>query len=268
MEIIHQFNTGVNLYRNDKIAYPPHLHDDIEIVTLFKGKARVTVVGQEYLLSDGDAVAIFPNAVHSFVRISENVETGKIIFSPDEVPELKNELLSGLPIHPIIKSDVMEKMGIISLVDEILREYEASSAPVRRAYLTLLTGKILALPSLSERTGSLQTLTGVSAQIIEYCKRNFRENITISSVAKAVFVSYDYVSRIFSHKLKINFRTYINGLRLNHATKLLSEGNSSVTEIAYECGFSCLRTFNRVFSGAFGCSPKAYVAKKNQAIKI
>lgn len=267
MSVIHQFNTGVNLFHNDKISYAPHLHDDAELVVLFGGKAVAIVGGKEYTMEDGDAAVIFPNVVHSFAQVSEKVETGKFIFSADELPELKGELFSDAPDNPIVKADVMQKNGLIRLAREVLSEYDFSSVAVRKAYLTLLTGKLLALPSLADRRKVALPSTGAVSQIVDYCKNNFRENITVSAVAKAVFVSEGYVSRVFSDKLKIGFRAYINGLRLNYAVKLLSENNLTVTEVAFESGFSCLRTFNRVFFETFGCSPKKYVTATKTAIK-
>ena len=51
-------------------------------------------------------------------------------------------------------------------------------------------------------------------------------------------------------------------IRLNNACILLSEGNLSVTEIAYLTGFSSVSYFGKLFKDAFSCSPKEYRTKK------
>ncbi len=258
MTVIHQINDGVKLYRNDKIAFPPHLHEEVEIIFIFKGNALANINGEEFILGEGDIAIIFPDAVHGYKQLSDKVEVGKFIFQPDFLPEIKNELYSGAPIRPVIRRNEWENMRLTPLAQEILAYYENSSAAVKKAYLLLLTGKILSSPTLFEKSKAHPRKTDTVTQIIDYCKDNYREDITVKSIAKELFISEGYVSRIFADKLKINFRAYINGLRLNRALKLLNETNLSVSEIAYDCGFSCMRTFNRVFYARFGVSPSKY----------
>ena len=54
---------------------------------------------------------------------------------------------------------------------------------------------------------------------------------------------------------------FINNLRIEHARGLLSRGGR-ITDVAYASGFSSIRTFNRVFSEEYGCSPSEYRKKK------
>ena len=56
-----------------------------------------------------------------------------------------------------------------------------------------------------------------------------------------------YISHLFKDRLGIGFHEYVNMMRVNEATKLLTETTESVTDIAYQVGFSCPRSFNRAF---------------------
>ena len=57
-------------------------------------------------------------------------------------------------------------------------------------------------------------------------------------------------------------------MRINRACKLLGEDSLNITEIANECGFSTIRTFNRVFLKTVGMTPKAYRNSKNRTVDI
>ena len=101
-------------------------------------------------------------------------------------------------------------------------------------------------------------------EILDFCENNYVTDISISSVAAALHRSRSYISHIFSNKININFRDYINSLRLNMAKNLLATGDLSITEVASKCGFSTIRTFNRAFRKLYGVSPTEFRNTKRQ----
>ena len=58
------------------------------------------------------------------------------------------------------------------------------------------------------------------------------------------------------------FNKYVNLLRINKSKKMLETTAKSVTEIALECGYSSLRSFNRTFLAQEKITPTEY--KKNK----
>ena len=51
------------------------------------------------------------------------------------------------------------------------------------------------------------------------------------------------------------FIDYLNDYRLTIAERLLKSSDSSVLEIAEQCGFDNLSYFNRIFKRKYGISP-------------
>lgn len=207
-----------------------------------------------YTINTGDFVIIFPNVVHSYT-LESNVDVGKFIFSPDTIPELSRTLKQERPKSPVVKREKVSSTKLESLSREILLSYKSSSAPVRKAYLLLLAGKLLELCELEERK---ELNDNIIIQIFDYCKQNFRSDITLNDVANALFVSKSYISHIFCCKLKINFRSYINIIRINEAASLMRQDNITITEAAQQSGFGSIRTFNRAFLKHMGTTPKEY----------
>ena len=253
MKFFHQFHTSPQIIHNNKINYEPHLHEAIEIITLFKGQASLSVDGQSYKMQEGDFLIIFPNTIHS-LYCNGDVDVGKFIFSPQSVPNLSTQFDMSHPRCPVIKSSDAALKGLDTLSKEILECYSTSSSSVKSAYLFLLAAKLLELCELQQREGS----EDIVRQVFDYCQKHYTEPITQSDVARALHISSSYLSHIFMYKLKINFCSYINTLRINRSCTLLSQSKKSITDIADESGFSSLRSFNRAFARYVGTTPKQY----------
>ena len=201
-------------------------------------------------MTRGDLLIVFPNTVHSYTS-EKDVDVGKFIFSPDTLPELREIFNTKYPRRPIISG----REELQELSKEILASFDSSSPTVKKAYLLLLTGKLLENCELEDRADfDGDTLNA----ILDYCQNNFRSSIKQRDVAAALHISESYLSHVFSAKMEINFCRYLNILRTSEACRMLTESSKSITEIAYECGFSSLRSFNRAFSEQIGMSPREY----------
>jgi len=64
-----------------------------------------------------------------------------------------------------------------------------------------------------------------------------------------------YFSRIFKDISGMNYKTYLNLVRFNKAEIMIKTSNKPITDIAFECGFTSIRTFNRVYKGIKGDIP-------------
>ncbi len=92
---------------------------------------------------------------------------------------------------------------------------------------------------------------------IEYIQANFRENITLDDLAERTFLSKTYISHSFQKYLGISFTGYLTMVRLAHAQTLLG-GKNTVTDIAYESGFSSANAMIKAFKHYRGSTPGAY----------
>ncbi len=95
----------------------------------------------------------------------------------------------------------------------------------------------------------------------EYIRNNYRENITLESVAKTVYMNPFYFSAFFKKHTNMNFKEYLNSQRLEEAEKLLLGTNKHIGEIAAEVGFKNARSFSNIFREAYNVTPAEY--KKN-----
>lgn len=82
---------------------------------------------------------------------------------------------------------------------------------------------------------------------VNYMKANFSLNISLKDLGKLTGYSPNHFQRIFSAIVGVSPQKYLETIRINHAKYLLIKNESSITNVAYECGFSSHPHFAKVF---------------------
>lgn len=95
-------------------------------------------------------------------------------------------------------------------------------------------------------------------KVNQIVKDNYKEGITLSSLAQKFNVSNSYLSKLFYEKNEVKFSTYIDNLRLQKAKELLKVTNYKIYEIAREIGFDDPYYFSSWFKKHIGISPTKY----------
>ncbi|GHT87980.1 hypothetical protein FACS1894137_15920 [Spirochaetia bacterium] len=80
----------------------------------------------------------------------------------------------------------------------------------------------------------------------------------MDDAANDAALSKFHFTRFFKEQTGQSFHAYLSMVRVSHAVENLIKTDISITDIAYQCGFSSLKTFNRVFKTYTGKSPSQY----------
>lgn len=95
-------------------------------------------------------------------------------------------------------------------------------------------------------------------KICKYIEVNFKKDITLKEIAELVNMSESAISHFFKKRTNRSFITYLTDVRIGYASRLLAETTQSVADIAFECGFSNLSNFNRIFKKYKNQTPTDY----------
>ena len=96
---------------------------------------------------------------------------------------------------------------------------------------------------------------------LKYIDQNYSDDsISLNVVAKAINISANYLSAVFSQKMGISFVEYLTQKRMEKAKYLLRNTAKRSGEIAYEVGYKDPRYFSFVFKKTQGCTPRDYRA--------
>ena len=95
-------------------------------------------------------------------------------------------------------------------------------------------------------------------RVVDYISRNLGRTIKLSQVAREAGMSISCFTRMFKGDMEETFTAYVNNLRIAKSLKMLEKNNLSMSEIAFECGFTNQYHFTRTFKKITRISPSGY----------
>ncbi len=95
-------------------------------------------------------------------------------------------------------------------------------------------------------------------RVKQYVEKNYSKLISLDIIAGIACMEASYFSTFFHEKVGITFPDYLRFYRISKAKEIFKTSDKSVTEVAFEVGFSDLRTFERNFKGIEGMTPVKY----------
>ena len=225
-----------------------NLHEYSEILYCKNGEGRVIINGETINIKTHELVWIPPNYIHRFD--CPNAEVICAVFSNDLIP-LFFKALEGR--HFRVSSVCVEELAYFL---DGFHNLKKSDYLIVSGYLNLICAKVIKCSSFENP----RYTDGVLYQkIISYVSENYTNDITLSQVAKMFGYNEKYLSYTLHDLTGVNFRQLLNFYRINHAKNLLSNSkNKNIGQIAMECGFGALNTFNREFKRVVGMTPRAY----------
>ena len=94
--------------------------------------------------------------------------------------------------------------------------------------------------------------------IFQFTLNNFNRQIPLEEVADLANMTVHGFCRYFKKRTDKTYVNFLIDIRLGHACKLLSKGESDIAEIAYQSGFNNITHFNRKFKEKKKMTPSAY----------
>lgn len=189
------------------------------------------------------------NGAYEYTRpVTENGEViciifiGNIYLDNPRKKNLENNLcVRDIPSAPILETmepgftyDKCENMGI------------------------LLESYIRFLLTVSPESDTDLSYDPLLENLKNFIDSNPEYNITPAQLAQTFHYNEKYLGRLFKQKTGHSIREYSNMRRIEHACRLLTEGNDTVLSIALRLGFNNVTYFNRIFRSFCGVTPTQY----------
>lgn len=244
----------------DGLSFILHYHSHIELVYMLKGKSRAFSDYKEVYLEEGDLFITFPNQIHCYSD-NEPVQCILLIFPQDLCSDYFSLFHSYVPEEPVVRKNQCPE-NTISILQAIV-DSNCSDSPfhtaISKGYFAVLLGELFEIMSLKKvESNDLDTVRC----ILNYCTKNYQNEISLETLSNTLGINKFHISHLFSQKLKIGFIDFVNSLRVDDACNRLKSSNDNITEIAFQAGFSSIRSFNRVFQKQTGVTPSEYRNKQ------
>jgi len=255
-----------------------HQHPEIQITLIVSGTG--TLFQGEYIgeFKPGDVFIIGGNVPHVLKSDSIYYKDDQLISHAISIffdkkslgasffnlPELKNinsfiqQLNRGVQLENTLKI----KVG------EIVRETPFCEGV--EVIMSLL--KILQLTSQSNEVNFLSRETNESyldenegirlKGVYQFTLENFSNAIRLEEVAEIASMTPSAFCRFFKLRTRKTYISFLNEIRVAEACKLLLNEDLPIAQIGYQCGFSNLSNFNRIFKNVKQEAPSAFRKKR------
>lgn len=238
-------------YRIDRRNFPWHC---LEFVS--RGSGKVTLDGIEHQLKPGSCFLYGPGLPHR-IESSADHPLGKYFVG-----------FTGKGV-----ADFLERYGIVpGFVSTCLK-----GEPVRRTFDALIDAGVrksrLGSPICSLITRQLLLMCGGDApaqadtgspaygtysRVRDFIERNFLDLGTLEAVSQACKVDAPYICRLFARYHDESPYQFLTRLRMEHASRLLLDGEATVKSVAASMGFKDAFHFSRVFKAVHHVPPSRF----------
>lgn len=255
----------------------PHWHNSVELFAVYEGSLTFIFREKQIRVDCGDFIIINTNELHSVRADEENMS----VYVQIPISEFKNYLTADrfisfdkkgkgslAKLNPTQMKDTDQKMMqlIRNIYDlngtgapgheyEMLRDYYAMMQLLVTAYR-----QVEADDMLYRSSKALQRLSPIT----EYIKKHYAEDISLQSLAQLFGYSIEHLSRMFQKYAQINYKSYLSGIRLEHAVEEMETSDKTIGEIATEVGFSDSRAMSKAFQKKYGMLPSEYNRKNRE----
>ncbi len=252
-----------------------HSHFDFsELVVVLNGMATHIVNSDQYIIKKGDVFVFNQNTSHGFSH-THDLKICNIMYKPKHLYQIGYDLKSSpgyqalFVIEPFYRKENTFKSMlqltmpgfeyVMNLITAMLKEYEGK----HQGYQTMIYSRFLELVVYLSREYAIYSKERSEklfhiARTISYIEEHYLENIKLKELADMSCISIRQFLRVFKENYRMTPMNYIIRLRLQHACSLLKNSTYSISEIAYESGFSDSNYFTRQFRKMLGITPKEF----------
>ncbi len=248
-----------------------HSHPGVvEICFLKKGEQVYTVNGEEYLLKGNDVFITYPGEQHGTGGNPEG--KGTLYWVQIKIPPPKNTFLgltqkdSAPLLQKLEKFPARHFHGIQQLqvlFESVVGRYEgACSDPLAKLSIAAaLLEWLLMVIECSSHTEERRLSRDIE-QTIELMNQDLEESRSMDDYAAAIHLSTSRFKAKFKEQTGVPPGEYCLRCKIEDAKLRLKSKKGSITDIAYELGFSSSQYFSTTFKRFENISPKEYRNKE------
>lgn len=240
-----------------------HWHTSIEIFAVLEGELLFYINNEKYPLHAGELLIVNANEIHSVNALKEN-KTAVI-----QIPlrQFENYFTAQQfirfegGIHRETDSENPSDRRLISLVQRLYNVYterrngydfRTISLYYELLYLMVTQYRVTEVEEKELRHN--RHLSSLS-RITTYMREHYREDLKLSDLAETFGYSDAYLSRMFREYAKVNFKTYLQDIRMAYACRDLLNTDHTIGQIAMDNGFCSSRGFAKDFKKRYGILP-------------
>ena len=245
-----------------------HTQDEWELSYIMCGRGTKFLGEESQPFSEGEVILIPPQYPHGWFFDNETTD------DDGHIHNITLRFASDLPSRlSVVLTELEPAVSVLNAIDRPRRYAGKISAQIARSLEDMRTLNSAArlpvimqlLILIAEKTEPAEigckpmNKTARNAERFRiYCECNFYGNITLGKTASYMNMNKSALCKFVKKQTGKTFTEYINSLRLEKAALLLTSTTDAACDIAYDCGFSSIPYFHRLFARYYGMSPYRY----------
>jgi len=254
-----------------------HFHPELELVYVNKAKGKRHIGSHLSYFNNSQLLLIGAGLPHSGFadRFTTNGSETIVQFEEDflgehffNIPEMssvkklfekaKKGLVFGIETKLVVGPKI-EALLNFDRIEQIIRFLEILKDLAESKNYTLLNVDGFAFEVEPQDNRKIDIIFG-------HVSKNFKETIPLEEIAEKVSMTVPAFCRYFKKATGKTFTQFVNEFRIVHATKLLAENPTNITDICFESGFNNFSHFNKLFKKFTGKSPLKYRNEMKQLV--
>ncbi|GAB4520294.1 MAG: hypothetical protein Tsb004_31350 [Allomuricauda sp.] len=102
-------------------------------------------------------------------------------------------------------------------------------------------------------------------KLVNYFERDkpyLDSNLKLKNIAEYLNLSRNQTSQIINQSFQLDFNSFVNAYRIEHALELINEGKfKNISDLVYDSGFNNATSFNKSFKKITSFTPREYINK-------
>lgn len=248
---------------NGNYVREKHWHTSIEIFAVMEGRLSLFLNDREYPLKQEELVIINSNEIHWIqapeknctlvlqipLKQFEDYFTAERFIRFTSSGHPKNKELAGC-IRRLYEASRKKEIGcpfqILALYNEIM----------------FLLVSAYRITEVGEKEVRHSRKLDALSKITTYMREHYREDLRLSDLAAMFGYSDAYLSRMFQKYARVNFKTYLQDIRMAYAYRELMTTDDTISTIALNNGFCSSRGFAREFKKRYGILPSEFAGQR------
>ena len=218
-----------------------------------------------------DILIIKPNAPHRCIPTNDEESYERCIINVDPSLLLRieknNKMIKELFQKGVfsLEDDAFNRiLEIVNSINKELKEDRKRYAYSINNHVERVLIDVLLYDVHVTRTNQFRKNDARIQNALDYIASNYAQNITRDMCAQICYMSKSNFTKVFYEVVGVNFKEYINSVRIKKAADLLLETDLSVSKISSNVGYDNSTYFCSVFKKMMNMSPKDY---KNKFLK-
>lgn len=221
-----------------------------------QGRGIVKAQGTEYILNEGEGILISPFLHHSYARDTEIWLTAFATFTGT----IGSSIDKMIGNRPIILIEKEQGIRIAALINDIMEHWDTLSS--NSHLLSLRCYDLLMHFTAANHSRALTDeplYLRYVAPVIKVIETHYAQELTVQELSRSVYVTPQYLSRLFRRFLGCSAYEYLTLYRISKAREfLVLNPRMEVQQIARETGFADTSHFIAMFKKITGATPMEF----------